>query len=91
MLKNSCFQNSQTRSKVLKDHVWGNVINVEDPAKDGDCPIPDAQWVEHLSMSPSELSDWLEESMLEPDNPNAIVAGMGATGAMYILWFHGGQ
>jgi len=79
------------KAKVLCDHLTGNVINVGGPAEDGYSPIPDAQWVEHLGVSSTDLSNWLSDSISDPSDPTAIYAGVGSTGAMYIVHLHGGQ
>jgi hypothetical protein len=65
----------------LRGHVINVVLSPEDK---GYSPIPDAAWVKDLGLSPSEISDWLADSVEKPNSPDAIYAGMGDTGDWYV-------
>ena len=65
----------------LRDHVINVVLNPEDK---GYSPIPNAAWVKDLGLSPSEISDWLGDSVADQSSPDAIYAGMGDTGDWYV-------
>ena len=63
----------------------GYTINVVlSPEDNGYSPIPDAAWVKDLGLSPSEISDWLADSVADQSSPDAIYAGMGDTGDWYV-------
>ena len=65
----------------LRDHVINVVLNPEDK---GYSPIPDAAGVKDLGLSPSEISDWLGDSVADQSSPDAIYAGMGDTSDWYV-------
>ena len=83
------------------DQLTNSVINLEDPTSSGYSPIPYAAWVADLNVHaidgsvigkfsigggyPTELSNWLAERISNPSDPNAIYAGMGPAGDVYIV------
>lgn len=72
------------------DNITNQVINVENPNDTSSfSPIPSAAWVKDLlninGVTPANLSIWLADSIGNPNDPNAIYAGIGATGDTYIV------
>jgi hypothetical protein len=59
------------------------VINVDNGG--GSSPIPGAAWVKDLGLSPSEISQWLADSVTDPSSVDSVYAGMGDTGDWYIV------